>query len=170
MLVQFSSYNLALQWNSFLGLNHNKTQLIKFLVPEWEKKNITEKIIYVTNGEKCVCSNDNQGVPALYCLQEEADTRITLHAKHASDRYRDIVIHTPDTDVVVLAITFSKDIDSNVLVKAGVKNKARIIFIERTIDKLVKRFSLKNISSATDAILGLNTFTGCDTVSAFWRK
>ena len=77
--------HVALQWNSFLGLNHNKTQLIKFLVPEWEKKNITEKIIYVTNGEKCVCSNDNQGVPALYCLQEEADTRITLHAKHASD-------------------------------------------------------------------------------------
>ena len=78
-----------------------------------------------------------------------------------------LVIHT---DVVVLAITFSKDIDSNVLVKAGVKNKARIISIERIIDKLVKRFLLKNISSATDAILGLNTFTGCDNVSAFWRK
>ena len=53
----------ALEWNSFLGLNHNKTELVKFLVSEWEKKNITEKIIYVTYGKKCVCLNDNQGVP-----------------------------------------------------------------------------------------------------------
>ena len=63
-----------------------------------------------------------------------------LHAKHASDSYRDIVIHTPGTDFIVLAIAFSKDIDSNILVKTGVKNKARIISIERIIDKLVKRF------------------------------
>ena len=115
----------------------------------------------MTYGEKCVCLNDNQGVPALYCTQEEADTRIILHAKHASDRYR---------DVVVLAIAFSKDIDSNILVKTAVKDKARIICIERIIAKLVKRFSLKNISYTTDAILGLHAFTGCDTVSAFWKK
>ena len=133
-------------------------------------KNKTEKVIYVTYGEECVCLNDNQGVPALYCTQEEADTRIILHAKHASDRYRDIVTHTPDTDVVVLAIAFTKDIDSNILVKTAFKNKARIICIERIIAKLVKRFSLKNISYTTDAILGLHAFTGCDTVSAFWKK
>ena len=70
-----------------------------------------------------------------------------LHAKHANDRYKDIVIHIPDTGVVVLDIAFSKDIDSNISVNTGVKNKARIISIERIIDKLVKRFSMKNISS-----------------------
>ena len=43
--------HVALQWNSFLGLNNNKTELIKFLVSEWEKKNITEEVIYVTYGE-----------------------------------------------------------------------------------------------------------------------
>ena len=130
-------------------------------------KNKTEKVIYVTYGEECICLNDNQGVPALYCTQEEADTRIILHAKYADDYYRHIVIHTPDTDVVVFAIAFSKDIHSNILVKTGVKNKARIISIERIIDKLIKRFSLKITSPATDAILGLHAFTGCDTVSAF---
>ena len=93
-----------------------------------------------------------------------------LHVKHANDCYRDIVIHTADIDVVVCAIALSKDNDCNILVKTGVKNKARIISIERIIDKLVKRFSLKNISSATDAILGLHAFTGRETVSAFWRK
>ena len=89
---------------------------------EREKKNITEKVTYVTYGEKFVCLKDNQGVPALYCTQKEADTRMILHTKHANDRYRDIVIHTPDTDLVVLVIAFSKHIDSNILVKTGVKN------------------------------------------------
>ena len=103
--------HVALQWNLFLGLNHNKTELVKFIVSKWEKKNITEKVFYVTYGEKCVCLNDNQGVPALYCTQKKADTRIILLAKYASDRYRDIVIQTPDTNVFVLAIAFSKDID-----------------------------------------------------------
>ena len=59
--------HVALQQNSFLGLNHNKTELVKFLVSEWEKKNITEKVIYVNYGEKCVYLNDNQGAQALYC-------------------------------------------------------------------------------------------------------
>ena len=162
--------HVALQWNSFFVLNYNKTEHVKFLVCEWEKKNITKKVIYVTYDKKCICLNDNQGVPAFYSTQEEGDTRMVLHAKHASDCYRDIIIYTPDTDAVVLAIAFSKHVDSNILVKAGVKNKARIISIERTIDKLVKCFSLKNISSTTDTILGLHTFTGCNTSSAFWRK
>ena len=30
------------QWRLFLGLNHNKTELAKFLVSEWEKKNVTD--------------------------------------------------------------------------------------------------------------------------------
>ena len=121
-------------------------------------------------GEKWVCLNDNHGIPALYCTQGEIDTRMILHAKHASDRYRDIIIHTPEADIAVLAIAFAKDIDSNILVKTGVNSKPRIISIERIIDKSVKRFSLKNISSATDAILGLHAFAGCDTVNVFWRK
>ena len=61
---------------------------------EWEKKNIREKVIYVAYGEKCVCLNDNQGVLALCWTPEEADDIMILHAKHASDRYRDIAVHT----------------------------------------------------------------------------
>ena len=47
-----------------------------------------------------------KNVLLLYYTQEEADTRMILHAKHASDCYRGIFIHISDTDVVVLAITF----------------------------------------------------------------
>ena len=47
--------HVALQWNLFLGLNHKKTELIKLLVSQWGKKNITKQIIYVTFDKKCVC-------------------------------------------------------------------------------------------------------------------
>ena len=48
-----------------LVLNHNRIELFKFLVSEWEKKNTKEKVIYVTSGEKCDCLNYNQRVQAL---------------------------------------------------------------------------------------------------------
>ena len=57
--------HVALQWNSFLDLNHNKTELVQFLVSKWEKKNITEKATQVTYDEKYCCLNYNQEIPAL---------------------------------------------------------------------------------------------------------
>ena len=36
--------------------------------------------------------------------QEEADTRLLLHAHDASVNYHNIVIQTPDTDNLILAI------------------------------------------------------------------
>ena len=41
--------------------------------------------------------------------QEEADTRILLHAKHASDQgYTSVIVVSEDTDVFVLLIAFAK--------------------------------------------------------------
>ena len=40
-------------------------------------------------------------VPALNADHEEADTRMLLHAKHASQDGQRIVIQSPDTDVLV---------------------------------------------------------------------
>lgn len=51
-------------------------------------------------------------------------------------------------------LLFLKYTDSSILVKTGVKIKTHIISIERTIKKLLKRFSLENTSSATVTILG----------------
>ena len=56
------------------------------------------------------------------------------------------------------------------MTQAAIKLSYNIISIERIIDKFLKRFLLKNISSTADAILGLHAITGCNTVSAFWRK
>ena len=100
---------LIKQWNSFLSLANNKTELIKFIVAEW-KKNVflfSNKLIYVTCEREYFfifegnCSTTNH----LFLAQEEADTHLLLHAQDPSPNYQDIIIHKPDTDVFTLAVT-----------------------------------------------------------------
>lgn len=47
--------------------------------------------------------------PGLESTQKETDTRRMLHAIHATEQLiHNIVIHTPDTDVVVIALSVSE--------------------------------------------------------------
>ena len=53
----------------------------------------------------------NAVVAGLQSNQEEADTRIILHAAHAAEEgYSAVVILADDTDVLVLCLAFSADI------------------------------------------------------------
>ncbi|KAK6168839.1 hypothetical protein SNE40_020011 [Patella caerulea] len=45
-------------------------------------------------------------IECLRCDHEEADTRLLLHAYHASQLHANVIIQSPDTDVFVLAISF----------------------------------------------------------------
>lgn len=45
--------------------------------------------------------------------QEEADTRLMLHAAHAAKYSSDLVNKSPDTDVFVLALVFCSLIDGH---------------------------------------------------------
>ena len=67
-------------------------------------------------------------------------------------------------------MAYTNQINSNMYIKTGVKNKTRIISIQQILDKIEDKFEVDDINQAADAILGLHTFTGCDTVSAFCRK
>ena len=157
------------QWNTFLGNNTNKTELVKFLASEWRKKEL-RKEVHVTCKNRCIRLNDGKEISELECQQEEADTRIFLHAKHASDTYQNTVIHTPDTDVVVLAIFYSKLLQISIFMKTGSKNKIRILSIERILENLKRKYNLTDVEEAASSIVALHAFTGGDTVSAFWRK
>ena len=81
-----------------------------------------------------------------------------------------MVIHTPDTDVVVIGVAFAKSLSCDLLVKTGVKDKTRIISINRLINTMESKYDLVDINAATDAMIGFHAFTGCDSISAFWRK
>ena len=97
-----------------------------------------------------------------------------FHAEHISTQYTEpphVVIHTPDTDVVLLALACHKDINSPLFIKTGNKDKARIINIDEVIKNVQTRMKEeKSSDNIGEAILGLHAFTGCDTVSVFAGK
>ena len=67
---------------------------------------LQERILYVTNSEQCFKITTDSVLVSLRNTQEEADTRIRFRAEHISTQYTEpphVVIHTPDTDVVLLA-------------------------------------------------------------------
>ena len=94
--------------------------------------------------------------------QEEADTRLLLHAHDASVNYHNIVIQTPDTDVLIL-VTAMRVSETKFYVKTGKQNKLRLIDVEKVVDGI----DYNNKADVSEALLGLHAFTGCDTTSAF---
>ena len=96
------------QWPLFLSCNDNKNGLIAFVVSEWKKEKyrtlIEDKCANVMDDENVFKINHNSVffVENLKINHEEADNRIILHGKHASNSYDRILIALPDTEVFVL--------------------------------------------------------------------
>lgn len=105
---------LIKQLGAFLSSSNNKKALIEYLVNEWDKYDVGDRIIYVAYEGICIKLMSNltaENVPELSCDHEEADTRILLHANHMSQAgFGNIIIHTPDTDVFLIAIAASTEI------------------------------------------------------------
>ena len=81
----------------------------------------------------CVNLRPNDGSQLrteLLCNHQEADTRMLLHDKLISDtNIRNIVINRPDTDVYLIGIAALNQINFNLFICTGTKNKPRIILI-----------------------------------------
>ena len=106
-------------------------------------------------------------VPELKSNQEEADTRIVLHAKHAGGN---CVIHSEDTDVLVLLLGHAHNLGKCYLQK-GKGSKRRIVSISKVANQLEKQLA-DGIAKqeACEALMGLHALTACGTVSAFSSK
>ena len=92
-------------------------------------------------------------------MQEEADTRLLLHAYHAAKNGCPTeVIVSDDTDVFLLCLAFKSHIPST----GG--TQARTRYIDMT--NVVQRHG----SKLCRCLPGLHAFTGCDNVSAFSGK
>ena len=80
------------QWRRFLSQMKNKTSLIRFLADEFKKEKYKEilqhqrKVLFITSEEKCwkLTGKSVEEVPELASSQEQADTRLLLHASHAA--------------------------------------------------------------------------------------
>ena len=95
--------------------------------------------------------------------QEEADTRMFLHALHASNAaHQQILIKSSDTDVEVLACYFREYISADIFLLSGKRSRARVITVTQVCEQLGVE--------VCRALPGLHALTGCDTVSSFTGK
>ena len=99
------SSTIPSNWQSFLRVDDNKTELFSFLASSAARIVTSKQLISTHHGD--VISKDYADVSSLApCTHEEADTRIFLHVKDAVQHdHSKITIRTVDTDVVVLAIS-----------------------------------------------------------------
>lgn len=93
---------LPANWQSFLRVDQNKTDLFEYLSDILIKSfKHGEKQLVITQGGDILCKPQLPDICALSpCNHEEADTRMILHASHAAQHgHQKIMIRTVDTDV-----------------------------------------------------------------------
>ena len=120
------------------------------------------KVLYVTSEERCrkITGETGEEVPDLCSSQEEADTRLLLHA--AQNGHQTVVITSEDTDVLVLLLAFSRALNTNFLQKCGSSTHMKLIDIKKIATVLG--------NDTCKALIGMHNFTWCDSVSAFAGK
>ncbi|XP_048853374.1 uncharacterized protein LOC125721594 isoform X1 [Brienomyrus brachyistius] len=155
------------QSKKFLSDGTNKEALAEFLYVMWRDADLTilgkDLHLYITHGDLCHCmavTEDLQtvsDVENLTCDHEECDTRLFFHAKHAAQEHQTVVIKSPDTDVAVIALSLQPDLPCRLYFFTGVGNKTR-------------KVSSALGNSVCLALIGIHTFSGCDSTSAFYGK
>ena len=99
------------QWRKFRLNPKNKKAFTEFVVKEWSRDkyrtNLTGKVLFVTCESDCyeITSQAANIVDEFNSTQEEADTRLILHAGHAArSGYKAVVVASEDTDVFLLCL------------------------------------------------------------------
>ena len=122
-------------------------QLIDFIVNQWQYddriKKTNPNIFYTTAGTKCynLSRVGRTEVSSLSTSQEEAGTRLFLHAQYAVNHLQgNIIINSPDIDVFIISLMVSEKINANINFKTGNKNKARIISANKVKESLKDKY------------------------------
>ena len=122
------------QWKIFMSTGSNKEGLLNFLVHEWSTneayaQKIENRVLYVTYGNRCTKLNAFEGrltaadAMDLHSTQEEADTRMFLHAFHASaDGHHSIAVFSSATDVEILASHHQAAIPAEIILISGTRS------------------------------------------------
>ena len=151
-------------WQLFLRVDENKTELFEFLAQRISELPNTDKQIITTFRNEVLCNQNRQQANLSPCSHEEADTRIILHlADAAKSGYDRILLRTVDIDVVVLAITYFYTVPaSEIWIAFGTGKHFRNIGVHCIA---------KTLDPEKSSILPLfHALTRCDTVSAFHGK
>ena len=153
-------------WQKFLANVDNKKGLFSFL-----SKKITEgqfpddKDVYITAGDQV--HHVGNSPPMDQCNHEEADTRVLVHLLHALQTSSLGMVHTGDTDVVVILLSNFHHIKA--------LNPAADIWISFKAGRRTRMISLNtiatNLGTTTCKAMALfHAFPGSDSTSSFKCK
>ena len=149
-------------WNGFLRNDANKTELFELLADEICTMS-TPKLVVTTKGSTILSNKDCAILESIKTsTQEEADSRLLLHAFNANrSGYKKLMIKTVDTDVVVLSIAATTLLDADEMwVAFGTGQHLRYIPAHDVSRRLGKERS--------QGLPMFHSFSGCDTVSSFY--
>ena len=155
------------KWHEFLTNADNKVELFSFLTEQLMHVQFQEdKSIYITSGDQ-VLTAGNDSPPMGPCNHEESDTRVLVHMFQALQYSSLALVHTGDTDVVVILL-------SNFHHIIAVNPEAEI-WISLKRGKSTKMIFLNNIASSLGAttckaMALFHAFTGSDSTSSFKFK
>lgn len=161
-----SSAKVPGNWQSFLANAENKKELFSFLSAKLVEIDLpNDKSVYITSGDQVLSAGD--GPPMGQCNHEEADTRVVVHLLHAIEYSSAAMVHTGDTDVVIILL-------SNFHHFMAVNPNAEI-WMSFKSGKTTKMISLNGIVSSLGAttckaMALFHAFTGSDSTSSFKFK
>ena len=113
------------------------------------------------NGRECRLITRGHAVqrPSLESDHEEADTRLLLHAHHASSDHAQVIVQSPDTYVAVICVhMYGTIMCPKLWFRTGVKNRRSYIPIHDIVSAIGPELCR--------ALPALHALTGCDSTSA----
>jgi len=144
----------------FLHVDRHKTELFKFLSNALlDSFSLKEKQPVVTDEELVLSNPPLQDLISLSpCSHKEADTRILLHAHHGHPK---ILIHTVDTNVVILSVYVAQVL--------GSEYELWLAFETGKQFRYLPAHEIANTlgPDKAQALPMFHAVTGCDTVSSF---
>ncbi|KAJ8415665.1 hypothetical protein AAFF_G00402220 [Aldrovandia affinis] len=152
-------------WRNFLRENDNKAELFNFLADKIARV-ATPNVVIVTKEEDAVSNRTINLAGVAPCSHEEADTRIFVHARHATEAgSKVIMVKASDTDVVVIAVSVLQALQElglqQLWVAFGQGQHLRWVPVHDLCCTLAEK---------SKGMLFFHAFTGCDVISAFRGK
>ena len=147
-------------FQQYLSSSENKQALIDFIFAQWETYTLPPDVKLMFGHQNTCHMMDETGtsvVQSLQCDHIEADTRMLLHAQHANTS---TVIISHDTDVFMLCILCAHELTNTLILQ----------FHSTLFNFDILKRNAVYTPEICQALVSLHCFTGCDSVSSFFRK
>ena len=152
-------------WRNFLRENDNKVELFNFLADKIAHMS-SQNVVIVTKEEDAVSNHTINLAGVAPCSHEESDTRIFVHARHATEAgSKVIMVKASDTDVLVIAVSVLQ-----ALQELGLQQLWLAFGQGQNLRWIPVHDLCCTLAEKSKGMLFFHAFTGCDIVSAFRGK